>query len=861
MTFKTSLFAALLVASPALSQDLIGFDLSSFGKTVLSNNQAAGSDIMLEAAFGSYNNEFIATYSPKSVFAKMGRAVGRLDVATDAGVFPCTAFLVDDDLLMTNHHCVPGILDHDRAGATAIVGVQFVAGYLQEGIEEGSERFLVNPVPVETSKELDYTLLRILDSKPGKQYGTLALAGIDPDDNAPFWIIGHPMGEAQRISREKCRANAPALSKDRVLHTCDTLPGNSGSPVIDAGTQKVIALHHAGSARNSINYAVPMTAILRNSSVLKAAVSQVAPVPVKPDRDTQADRALARLFGLQDDTAFSAGLDKLIADFPGTPAARTARMRLDGLRRSQVAANDRAQVAKANEALLAALILTDTDAQRRALEEMLRTYGDTPPAAAAARATLTTLKRPKTAVPAVPPKPATQTRPVSTTGSTARFSEGTVLKISSLTVRNGPNATAAAVSTVFGQVTLGPYASNGWYEVDGKSGRFVHVPDDAQPVATSDATAKASGTLPPKSITTPTRMVEQTTNAANVYAPGSVLKVSQHSVYATPSTKADVKTRISGSIVLGKHVFDNWYKVQDRAREYVQVRSGLKILVSSSTDALTTTKTVTAKTSTAPTSMVEQTTNAAHVYAPGSVLMVSRHPVYDTPSALGVLKTRISGSIVLGTHVRGNWYTIQDRPSEYVPVRSGLKILVSSTGQAQTTAKTVTSTAPTSMVEQTTNAANVYAPGSVLKVSQHSVYGTPSTKAEVKIRISGSIVLGEHVFENWYKVQDRTREYVQVRSGLKILVSAASDKRTTVKTTAPLTATGRFYTDGTIVKIGMLSVRKKPIFYAPTVSSVFNQVKIGSHVKGDWYTIHGDSKKFVELPQGLMIISGGTTNK
>ncbi|WP_323770572.1 serine protease [Antarctobacter sp.] len=760
MSFKKSLIAALLIASPALSQDLIGFDLSSFGKTILSNKQAAGGDVMLEAAFGAYNNEFIATYSPKSVFAKMGRAVGRLDVATDAGVFPCTAFLVDDDLLMTNHHCVPGILDHERAGATAIVGVQFVAGYLQEGIEEGSERFLVNPVPVETSKTLDYTLLRILGSKPGKQYGTLALAGIDPDDNAPFWIIGHPMGEAQRISREKCRANAPALSKDRVLHTCDTLPGNSGSPVIDAGTQQVIALHHAGSARNSINYAVPMTAILRNSTVLKSATPIVATATAKPDRDTQADRALARLFGLQDDTALKAGLGKLIAEFPGTPAARSAQARLDGLQRSQRAASDRAQLAKANEALLAALILTDTNAQRRALEEMLRTYGDTP-AAAAARATLAALQRPQTAAPVVQTQPVAQPKPVATTSHTARFPEGTVLEISSLAIRNGPRASATKISTVFGQVTLGAFVGDGWYKVAGSSGRFVLVPEDAKPIPktapTPALTAKASGSLPPPSKTTTAPTIETTTIASRVYAQGSVLKISRHPVYETPSTKARVVTRISGSIVLGEHVFENWYKVQDRPREYVQVRSGLKILVSSTGQALTTTKTVTAKTSTAPTSMVEQTTNAARVYAPGSVL----------------------------------------------------------------------------------------------KVSRHSVYATPSTKARVVTRISGSIVLGEHVFENWYKVQDRAREYVRVRSGLKILVSATSEPPSKTRT-----ATVKVYPAGTVVQIGSRPVRNKPISYEPPVSTVFHRVKIGRHVMGDWYTVFGDSSKFVELPQGLTILNG-----
>lgn len=328
MRRPVALFAALtLSALPATAeQHLLGFDLDSFGKTVLSRKQFA-SDAVPEAAFGAYNNEFISAYSSQSVFARIGRSVGRLDVATDKGVFPCTAFLVDDDLLMTNNHCVPGILDDPRAEASSIVGVRFVMGYTREGVTEGTSSFLVDPVPVETSKPLDYTLLRILGDTPGRAFGTLQLAAVTPQDNDPYWIIGHPMGEAQRISREQCRANAPALSDNKLLHTCDTMPGNSGSPVIDAGTRQVVGLHHAGSANNSVNYAIPMAAILAASSVLS---------PAKRNDGLSDDegRALLRLSDallIEDDGARRLALETLVAEAPETSAARTATRLLAAL--------------------------------------------------------------------------------------------------------------------------------------------------------------------------------------------------------------------------------------------------------------------------------------------------------------------------------------------------------------------------------------------------------------------------------------------------------------------------------------------------------------------------------------------------
>lgn len=327
MTLARTTLAALLLAAPAVAQDLVGFDAASFGEVVLKRNQLA-SDTIPEAAFGAYNNEFINTYSPQSVFARIGRSVGRLDVGTDAGVFPCTAFLVGDDLIMTNHHCVPGILDDPRTDATAITGVQFVMGYTQEGVTEGARRYTVDPEPVETSQPLDYTLLRIRDEAPGRDFGTLQLASAAPHDNDPYWIIGHPMGEAQRISREKCRANAPALSGGQLLHTCDTMPGNSGSPVIDATSRQVIGLHHAGSARNSINYAIPMSLILAASQVLSPAESPDAGLPTE---ETDALTRLSVALGLTDIDDRRAALESLVAGSPETAAARTATQLLAAL--------------------------------------------------------------------------------------------------------------------------------------------------------------------------------------------------------------------------------------------------------------------------------------------------------------------------------------------------------------------------------------------------------------------------------------------------------------------------------------------------------------------------------------------------
>ncbi len=278
-------FLLMLVATSASfinvvsAQELLLFPASSFGDIVLPRTESALGDITFEAQIGDYDNEFISSYGTSSFFAETGRAVGRLDILTDKGHAPCTAFLVDENRLITNHHCVPGILNDPRVQATKIVAVQFKAGYLQDGIEEGTKTFHVDPAPLETSEELDYTVLQVIGD-PNAEFGSLRLSNVTPKDGDPYWVIGHPLGEAQRISRANCQASTPALSASRLRHTCDTLPGNSGSPVIDAGLQTVIALHHAGSRVGSINYAVPMVDILAHSEVLMVSIAKVDASPI-----------------------------------------------------------------------------------------------------------------------------------------------------------------------------------------------------------------------------------------------------------------------------------------------------------------------------------------------------------------------------------------------------------------------------------------------------------------------------------------------------------------------------------------------------------------------------------------------------
>ncbi|WP_421904532.1 trypsin-like peptidase domain-containing protein [Mameliella sp.] len=305
----------LALGSAVQAQDLMLFPPETFGQ-VVAPRQETLLDAQLEAQVGAYNNEFVSSYGDNSIFVRTGRAVGMLQILTNVGHAPCTAFLVEGNKLVTNHHCVPGILKHPRMvekGASSIAAVQFHAGFLRDGIEDGVKSFHVNPVPLETSEALDYTVLQVLGDA-NAEFGALDLSAAVPNDRDPFWVIGHPMGEAQRISREKCQADSPAVAGNRLRHTCDTLPGNSGSPVIDAGSQKVIGLHHAGSRAGKVNFAVPMAEILAQSKVLKAAVPKKEAAEVLALREE-----LARLRARQENLRVSATRQSAIDVDPDIP--------------------------------------------------------------------------------------------------------------------------------------------------------------------------------------------------------------------------------------------------------------------------------------------------------------------------------------------------------------------------------------------------------------------------------------------------------------------------------------------------------------------------------------------------------------
>lgn len=177
-----------------------------------------------------------------------------------AGVGYCTGFMISNNLMMTNNHCL-----NDANGCSRTTA-QFNYEKDGNGNNTQTDEYSCESV-VETDYTLDYTIMR-LSGTPGRTYGWYDLADRDPDNGEQGFIIQHPGGDRKQASvAPDCALGAVTGgngSNSDFKHQCDTLGGSSGAPVFDEDFN-VIGLHHFGGAGwipRSANQAVRMSRIL-----------------------------------------------------------------------------------------------------------------------------------------------------------------------------------------------------------------------------------------------------------------------------------------------------------------------------------------------------------------------------------------------------------------------------------------------------------------------------------------------------------------------------------------------------------------------------------------------------------------------
>lgn len=195
---------------------------------------------------GPDNREPIHLYDQNADISSKAKSVSKLSFIKNGRSYMCTGFMISDNLLLTNEHCVNSSIVCKNT--VAIFNYREMADEsVKSGVQVKCEEF------IDANYELDYALLK-LEGSPGSdsEWGKLVISSVNPNDNEDLIMIQHPNGEPKQISKEGCKIDTPLAQgrgfKTDFGHLCDTLGGSSGSPILNNNFE-VIGLHHFGFSK------------------------------------------------------------------------------------------------------------------------------------------------------------------------------------------------------------------------------------------------------------------------------------------------------------------------------------------------------------------------------------------------------------------------------------------------------------------------------------------------------------------------------------------------------------------------------------------------------------------------------------
>ncbi|MBE0369910.1 PKD domain-containing protein [Pseudoalteromonas aurantia] len=214
-----------------------------------------GTDVDTQSTCGINERKDVQCWAESHpVEFERSRPVARLVIG---GRSLCTGWRVGaDNRMFTNNHCV------ETAAELASTEVWF---NYQNTSCNGSTRETVVKVTGKdffaTDYTLDYTLFSINDFAKAAPFGYFGLDVRDATQGERIYIPQHGSGNPKELSIEsdqdnnnlcqvnQANANGRGTGTD-LGYYCDTIGGSSGSPVLAAATNKVIALHHLGGCTN-----------------------------------------------------------------------------------------------------------------------------------------------------------------------------------------------------------------------------------------------------------------------------------------------------------------------------------------------------------------------------------------------------------------------------------------------------------------------------------------------------------------------------------------------------------------------------------------------------------------------------------
>ena len=216
--------------------------------------------------------------------------VGRIEVSGNPNFdWLGTGFLVGADVVVTNRHVA---MEFSRTGSDGTWTFRSPMGSSVDFKEEfGSGDSLAFDVKeiIGIHDDYDMALLRVEQTSGHKALpDPLPVAAAAPAaavTGRKVYVVGYPAWDGRRNDPEPMRrifsdiynvkrlqpgqVSGETLASFEIQHDCSTLGGNSGSPVIDLETHRVLALHFGGRYMEN-NHAIPLWLLQADPLVQKA---------------------------------------------------------------------------------------------------------------------------------------------------------------------------------------------------------------------------------------------------------------------------------------------------------------------------------------------------------------------------------------------------------------------------------------------------------------------------------------------------------------------------------------------------------------------------------------------------------------
>ena len=343
----TSLFLPVSAQAQGLTECHFGFDIdtqsSAFQSMIVDGETKRGfwlsinrapSDVRAIARFIGRLQVCLRTTDGKPrTIVRDGREI-RLD---SPFVTNCTASLLPGNRLLTNAHCFydPELA---RLGFTVVDQVRVNFNYTSKDDVGAVTTYLVSPREVALAEDLDTMVLQIISSDANADQGghipMVMSTALEPFQE--LRMIHHPAAEPQQYSAGTCqihrRQSEIAADRSPFRHTCESIGGSSGALLFDARTLRVVALHNQGGLSqtgDSFNGGHKIGPI---EAALNLGFTEPPSGPVAPPPDTGAQEALVAALLLTDPRARIDALRAIIRDHPGSRTAEQAATVLATLR-------------------------------------------------------------------------------------------------------------------------------------------------------------------------------------------------------------------------------------------------------------------------------------------------------------------------------------------------------------------------------------------------------------------------------------------------------------------------------------------------------------------------------------------------